>query len=140
MWLIDLDELKKFPIRVDTYDKEHGNENFVMGIEAVLEYAENLPTIDAESNSEKMIGVKRMGNVKIMGNNEIAFMRDLHMLFKKYSIDKCAVKENKIIFISNDNTFSFFGYSFGSFYEIGSNASKFTPVYKDGEGEDSETD
>lgn len=48
MRLIDLDELKKFPIRVDTYDKENGNENFVMGIEAVLEYAENLPTIDKE--------------------------------------------------------------------------------------------
>ena len=48
MHLIDLDELKKFPIRADNYDKEHGNENFVMGIEAVLEYAENLPTIDAE--------------------------------------------------------------------------------------------
>ena len=48
MHLIDLDELKKFPIRADNYDKKHGNENFVMGIEAVLEYAENLPTVDAE--------------------------------------------------------------------------------------------
>lgn len=130
MRLIDLDELKKFPIRADNYDKEHGNENFVMGIEAVLEYAENLPTIEAESESEKSIGVK------IMGNNEIAFMRDLHMLFRKYSIDKCAAKENKIIFISNDNTFSFFGYSFGTFHEIGINASQFTPAYEEGDGEE----
>ena len=45
--LIDLDELLKFPIRIDHYDKEHGNEHFVYGIETVLEYAENLPIIDS---------------------------------------------------------------------------------------------
>ena len=45
--LIDLDELMKFPIRIDHYDKVNGNEHFVFGIETVLEYAENLPTVDA---------------------------------------------------------------------------------------------
>lgn len=45
--LIDADELNKFPIRLDHYDKEHGNEDFVLGIESVLEYAEYLPTVDA---------------------------------------------------------------------------------------------
>lgn len=45
--LIDADDLKKFPIRIDHYDKEHGNEDFVLGIETVLEYAEHLPTVDA---------------------------------------------------------------------------------------------
>lgn len=43
MHLIDLDELKKFPIRRDNYDKEHGDENYILGIEAVLEYASELP-------------------------------------------------------------------------------------------------
>jgi hypothetical protein len=47
MKLIDVDALKKFPIRIDRYDKEHGNEDFVLGIETVLEYAEHLPTVDA---------------------------------------------------------------------------------------------
>lgn len=47
MRLIDLDELLKFPIRIDHCDKENGNENFVLGIECVIEYAEELPTIDA---------------------------------------------------------------------------------------------
>ena len=47
MRLIDLDELMKFPIRLDHYDKENGNEHYVFGVEAVLEYAEYLPTIDA---------------------------------------------------------------------------------------------
>lgn len=45
--LISLDDLMKFPIRINHYDKEHGNEHFVLGIESVLEYAEQLPTIEA---------------------------------------------------------------------------------------------
>lgn len=50
--LIYLDELLKFPIRIDHYDKEHGNENFVFGIETVLEYAEHLPTVKAYTAHE----------------------------------------------------------------------------------------
>ena len=45
--LIALDDLLKFPIRIDHYDKEHGSADFVFGVETVLEYAENLPTVDA---------------------------------------------------------------------------------------------
>ena len=45
--LIALDDLLKFPIRIDHYDRENGNEHFVFGVETVLEYAENLPTVDA---------------------------------------------------------------------------------------------
>lgn len=48
MRVIDLDELLKFPIRLDHYDKENGNEHFVYGVESVLEYAENLPVVEAE--------------------------------------------------------------------------------------------
>ena len=44
--LIDLDKLLEFPVRLNHYDKEHGDINFVYGIETVLEYAENLPIID----------------------------------------------------------------------------------------------
>lgn len=47
MRLIDADELNKFPIRLDHYDKKHGSEHFVYGVESVLEYAEYLPTVDA---------------------------------------------------------------------------------------------
>lgn len=43
---INLEELMKFPIRRNHYDKEHGNEDFIYGIETVLEYAENLQTTD----------------------------------------------------------------------------------------------
>lgn len=50
--LISLDELNKYPIRLDHYDKEHGSEAFVLGIESVLEYAEYLPTVDAVPISE----------------------------------------------------------------------------------------
>lgn len=47
MRLIDVDDLMKFPIRIDHYDKEHGNEHFVYGVETVLEYAQNLPMVVA---------------------------------------------------------------------------------------------
>lgn len=43
--LIDLSELQKFPIRLGHYDKEHGDEHFVYGIESLMEYAERLPVV-----------------------------------------------------------------------------------------------
>ena len=43
---IDKEALRRFPIRLNHYDKEHGNEHFVLGIESVLEYAESLPAAD----------------------------------------------------------------------------------------------
>lgn len=45
--LISRADLMQFPIRIDHYDKENGNEHFVLGIESVLEFAEYLPAIDA---------------------------------------------------------------------------------------------
>lgn len=46
MRLIDLNELLKFPMRRDTYDRDSGDKHFINGVESVLEYAENLPTVD----------------------------------------------------------------------------------------------
>lgn len=46
--LIDREELRKFPIRIDHYDKENGSLDFVLGIETVFEHIEYLPTIDAK--------------------------------------------------------------------------------------------
>lgn len=46
MSYIEQEALMEYPIRIDHYDKEHGNEDFVLGIESVLEYAENLPDAD----------------------------------------------------------------------------------------------
>lgn len=46
MAYIKLEDLMAFPIRIDHYDKENGNEHFVYGVETVLEYAENLPIAD----------------------------------------------------------------------------------------------
>ena len=52
MRLIDAEELNKFPIRLDHCDKEHWNEDFILGIESVLEYAEYPPTVSAVPVSE----------------------------------------------------------------------------------------
>lgn len=47
MTLIDKDALLKYPIRINRYDKENGNEHFALGIESMIEFAESLPTIEA---------------------------------------------------------------------------------------------
>lgn len=44
---IEKGTLMRFPIRRDHCDKEHANEHFINGIETVMEYAENLPAVDA---------------------------------------------------------------------------------------------
>lgn len=44
--LIDADALlRDFPIRADHYDKEHGSEHFVYGVETVMDYVGGMPTI-----------------------------------------------------------------------------------------------
>lgn len=43
---IKLDDIKKFPIRKNHYDKANGNEHFIYGIETVMEYIDELPTYD----------------------------------------------------------------------------------------------
>lgn len=45
---IEREAIMKFPIRKGRCDKEHANEHFIFGIESVMEYAELLPTVDAE--------------------------------------------------------------------------------------------
>lgn len=53
MSYIKLEELQKFPIRKDHYDKEHGSEDFIFGVESVLEYAEYLPTYTFDTPETK---------------------------------------------------------------------------------------
>lgn len=43
---IDREEILKFPIRLNHYDKEHGDIRFVYGVESVIEYIEYLPVAD----------------------------------------------------------------------------------------------
>ena len=49
MRLINLDDLLKFPVRWNHYDKVNGSEKYIFGVEDVIEYAENLPIIDTAS-------------------------------------------------------------------------------------------
>ena len=81
MRLIDADELNKFPIRLDHYDKEHGSEVFVLGIESVLEYAEYLPTIAAVPVSELL---SLRDNLYEADAVTMRGLRDLNMLIAKY--------------------------------------------------------
>ena len=83
--LIDADALNKFPIRLDHCDKEHGNEDFVLGIESVLEYAEYLPTVAAVPVSE-LLSLRE----NLYEDNLITMrgLRDLNMLIAKYEGEK----------------------------------------------------
>lgn len=47
MKLIDKDEIMKFPVRLDNYDETNGRRQYVLGIEAVLGYIHEMPTVDA---------------------------------------------------------------------------------------------
>jgi len=47
---IDIDEVSKYPIRRNHYDKVNGSLDFVNGIESVIEYIENIPTADVREN------------------------------------------------------------------------------------------
>ena len=79
--LIDADALNKFPIRLDHYDKEHGSEDFVLGIESVLEYAEYLPTIAAVPVSELLSLRDNLYEDNLI---TIRGLRNLNMLIAKY--------------------------------------------------------
>ena len=79
--LIDADKLNKFPIRLDNYDKEHGNEHYVFGIEAVLEYAEYLPTVAAVPVSELLSLRDNLYEDDLI---TMRGLRDLNMLIAKY--------------------------------------------------------
>ena len=60
---IDADYVNAFPIRIDHYDEEHGNRHFVLGIESVMEYIEEAPSIDIEPKRGEW--VKRTHNTLI---------------------------------------------------------------------------
>ena len=85
---IDREELMKFPICRNHYDKEHGNEDFICGIETVLEYAENLPTIYAVPVSE----LKKLRDY--LYAEDLIFMRGLAELNKL--IANCGAKIDEV--------------------------------------------
>jgi hypothetical protein len=49
---VRLADLQKFPIRKDHYDREHGNENFIFGIETMFEYIDELPKYEIAVRGE----------------------------------------------------------------------------------------
>ncbi len=85
MRLINADDLNKYPIRLDHYDKEHGSEHFVYGVESVLEYAEYLPTVDAVPVSELLSLRDNLYEDNLITRRGL---RDLNMLIAKYEGEK----------------------------------------------------
>lgn len=52
---VRLADLQKFPIRENHYDREHGNENFIFGIETMFEYIDTLPKYEIAVRSEGVV-------------------------------------------------------------------------------------
>lgn len=83
---IEREAVKKYPIRLDHYDKKNGNLDFVLGIESVLEYVDDIPAADVvevrygewiEEEFESYIPVE----VDITGN----------LVVHKHTIYKCSI-------------------------------------------------
>ena len=92
MRLIDADALERdFPIRIGHYDKEHGNIHFVFGIESVLEYVNEMPTIDAV----EVVHCKDCKScwVHEPTNTHFCFLRD--KIFRTMPTDFCNYGERK---------------------------------------------
>ena len=53
-----------FPIRLDHYDKENGNEHFVLGIESVMEYVESLPPVETKRPKGEWVDYTEDGYVE----------------------------------------------------------------------------
>ena len=47
---INADEIEKYPIRFDNYDKKNGSLDFVSGVESVIEFVKNIPMADIREN------------------------------------------------------------------------------------------
>lgn len=45
---IKVEDIRKYPIRINNYDKENGNLHFVFGIESLMEYIDYLPQYEYE--------------------------------------------------------------------------------------------
>ena len=43
---IEREAVLAYPIRKDKCDRKHANEHFILGIESVIEFVENLPAAD----------------------------------------------------------------------------------------------
>lgn len=45
---IKVEDIRKYPIRINNYDKENVNLHFVLGIESLMEYIDYLPQYEYE--------------------------------------------------------------------------------------------
>ena len=93
---IKLEDLMKFPIRFDHYDKEHGSKDFIYGIETVLEYAENLPATEiADAPTVDAVPVSELEKLRdYLYTEDLIFMRGLAELNKL--IANCGAKMEEV--------------------------------------------
>ena len=86
---IEREALMAYPIRINHYDREHGKLDFVLGIESVMEYAENLPAADV---------------VEVVRCKDCKYSRELKRNdpFENSFVDGCiwCIKHSRVSFIN----------------------------------------
>ena len=95
---INVEELMRFPIRRNHYDKEHGSKDFIYGIETVLEYAENLPATEiADAPTVDAVPISELEKLRdYLYAEDLIFMRglaELNKLIAKYGAKMDEVSE-----------------------------------------------
>ena len=97
MRLADIDKfIKDFPIRLNHYDKENGSENFVLGIEAVLDSLDNAPTVKAIPIEWLKLKIDTVLNIYPNGNDETEVLcKLLYDWEKENEINRCRQNETR---------------------------------------------
>lgn len=77
---IEREAVLAYPIRKDKCDRKHANEHFILGIESVIEFVENLPAADvAPVRHGRWIPADQTGDC-CYTCSECGFERDAYLL------------------------------------------------------------
>ena len=72
---VKLEDIKAFPIRLNHYDREHGNLHFILGIESLMEYIDYLPQYEFGQDAKPVPGAddqrKEAGDARPEANSEV---------------------------------------------------------------------
>lgn len=104
MRFISVDALQKFPLFNGDYDRSLANPNFVSGVEAVVDYIKDMPTIEIEIGGSKMYYMRTEHGTVAFPTFEalIAHLTKLYPGFHRYRSNKHGGTD---VFIKRSNIF-----------------------------------
>lgn len=89
---IEREAVLAYPIRKDKCDRKHANEHFILGIESVIEFVENLPAADvAPVRHGRWIPADQTGDC-CYTCSECGFERDAYLLDARNYCPNCGAR------------------------------------------------